>query len=143
MLRSLADARQRTLRSLAVSRSERLWAARIVPPDLAKLEELVLGHAQRLIYLRDDFDELVVKRAVGVLGDFRQEVVGDRIAVLVERDLAGRRFQNQARQGRPQLAAAIRHIGIDLLEAGQQRRRVDVVPLGNNDGDGKAFGSFL
>src|SRR5215471_3948861 len=106
-LQTLADAWQRTLRSLAVSRLEPLWAARIVPPDPAELEEFVLGDAQRLIHLRDHFHELVVKRAVGALGDFRQEVVGDRIAVLVERDFSRRCFQNQARQRRPQLAAAI------------------------------------
>src|SRR5262249_31520546 len=98
-----------------------LWAARIVAIGLSKREELRFRNAQRLVHLRNDLDELVVKRAVGVLAHLRQEVVGNRVAVLVQRDFAGRRVEHQARQRRAQLAAAIRHVGIDLLQAGQER----------------------
>ena len=42
---------------------------------------------------RDDLDDLVVEMAVVGLGDLGQVVVGDRLAVLVERDLAGRRVE--------------------------------------------------
>src|SRR3984957_17435234 len=93
--------------------SERLRAARIIAAGLAELQEFVFRNAQRLVDLRNDLDELV----------------GDGVAVLVERHFAGRRIKNEARQRRPQLAAAIRHIGIDLLQAGEQSRHVDVVTL--------------
>src|ERR1700722_5930705 len=109
--------------------SERLRAARIIAAGLAELQEFIFRNAQRLVDLRNDLDKLVEERAVRVLGHFRQEIVGDGVAVLVERHLAGRRIKNEACQRRPQLAAAVRHIGIDLLQAGEQHRHVDVIAL--------------
>src|ERR1700756_4660763 len=99
--------------------TEPLWAVRIVAVGPAKREEFRFRNAQRLVDLRNDLDQLVVERAVGVLGHFGQEVVGDGVAVLVERDLAGRRVEPEGRQRRAQLAAAVRHVGVDLLQAGQ------------------------
>ena len=87
-----------------------LRAARVVAADLAERQELLLRNAQRLVHLRHDLDELVVELAVGALGDFGQEDVGDRIAVLVERDLAGRASRRRGSTG-PRATSCRRRTG--------------------------------
>ena len=59
----------------------------------AELEEVGFRNAERLVDRRHHLDDLVVEMAVVGLGDFGQVVVGDRLAVLVELDLAGRRVE--------------------------------------------------
>src|SRR3984957_8759125 len=104
-----------------VSQIGLLRAARIVAAGLPEREEFGFRNGQRLVDLRNDLDELVMERAVGVLSHFRQELVGDGVAVLVQRHLAGRRLQNEACERRAQLAAAVGDVGIHLARRRQQR----------------------
>ena len=71
----------------------RSGAARIVAVGDAELQEVRLRDAERLIDRRDNFNDLVVEMPVVGLRDFRQIVVGDRLAVPVELDLAGGRVE--------------------------------------------------
>src|ERR1700748_3529918 len=96
-----------------VSQIGLLRAARIVAAGLAEREKLGFRNAQRLVDLRNDLDELVIERSVGVLGHFRQELVGDGVAVLVQRDLAGRRLQDEAGERRAPLAPNAGLGGVD------------------------------
>src|SRR5262249_26813897 len=109
--------------------TEPLWAVRIVAAGSPEREEFRFRNAKCLVDLRNNLDELVVERSVRILGHFGQEFVGDGVAVFVERDLAGRRREHEAREGGAQLVAAVRHVGIDLLQAGQERGRVHIIAV--------------
>ena len=76
-----------------------------------------------------DLDELVVEIAVGTFRDFRQVDVGDRVAVLVERHLAGRRVEGELRQRLAQLLAAVGDVAADLVKRQQRCLGVDVVAM--------------
>src|ERR1700677_4085084 len=65
-------------------RTADLRAVRVLAAGLAEREEFRFWNAQRLVDLRDDLDQLVVKRAVGILADFGKEFIGNRVTVLIQ-----------------------------------------------------------
>ena len=85
-------------------------AVRIVAIGDAELEEVRLGNPERLVDRRDDLHDLVVEMAVVGLGDLGQIIVGDRLAVLVELDLAGRRVELELGERVAELRLIVRQI---------------------------------
>ena len=101
-------------------------------------------NAERLVDLRDHLDQLVVEGAVGRRGDLGDELVGDRVAVLVERDLAGRRLEADLARA-PLAASCRRRTGrrLTCCRAISNALGVDVVDWAKSDGDGKRIGQLL
>src|SRR5688500_16263122 len=65
---------------LTLRGSTRSRAARIVAADRAQGHEIGLRHAEGLVHVVHDLDDLVVEMAVIGLGDFGQEDAGHRVA---------------------------------------------------------------
>src|SRR5271155_986718 len=87
----LDERRSATLRSTMAGGflgSLRSRATRIIAVGDAELQKVRFRDAKRLIDGGDDLDDLIVEVPVVGLGDLGQIVVGDRLAVLVERHLS-------------------------------------------------------
>src|SRR5215204_4844285 len=108
----------------------RLRAARHVARAETHLFELLLGEVQPLVDLGNGLDHLVVEDAVGALRHFGDEGRTDRLTVLVERDLAGRRLQLQGLQRLAVLLLVAREVALDGVEPVESRLHVDVVDVG-------------
>src|SRR5438445_243488 len=97
----LDERRSATLRSTiaagfpSLHRSRATW---IIAVGDAKFHKVGFRNAQRLVDGRDDLDDLIVEMPIVGLCDFGQIVVGDSLAVLVERDFAGRRVKREVCQ---------------------------------------------
>src|ERR1700754_1309404 len=107
-----------------------LRAARHVARSEAHLVELFLGEVELLVDLGNGLDHLVVERAVSALRHLGDEGRADGLAVLVERDLAGRRLQLQVLQCLAVLLLVARQVALDGFETVQRRLHVDVVDVG-------------
>src|SRR5262245_39730022 len=98
------------------------------------LVEIGLAHAEALVDARHHLDHLVVEAAVGRLGNLGDERRADRLSVLVQRHLAGRRLELQVLQRLAVLRLATGQITIDRLEPIERRLHVDVVDVGEERG---------
>src|ERR1700733_1356678 len=106
-------------RTAFAARSRRksvLLALRICPargPDLCKSVSRI---AQRLVDVGDDLDDLADEPAFPVVGHFGDEVRADRLAVLIEADLAVRRVDGESRKRGLELRLIVAEVAIDLVE---------------------------
>src|SRR6266508_133474 len=93
----------RLARRMGPVRRRRLWAE---------------GPSERLVDLRDRLDRLHVRHSVAgvVLDDLLQEVVHDRLAVLIELDRPERGVELQVRQRVVERRVTVGEITLDLLE---------------------------
>src|SRR5690606_28481401 len=107
-----------------------LLAARVLAPDLAVGEELLVGQPERLAHLRNDLDGLVQQVAVRTLDDLGQEHVGNGVSTFVELDHPGGRLEFKIRQHLAVLRAAVGQVSADFVEGDKRRLRVDVVGMG-------------
>src|ERR1700727_3494180 len=119
----LDERRSAALRStiaggLSFLRSRAIW---VIAVGDAKFHEVGFRNAQRLVDGRDDLDDLIVEMPVVRLGDFGQIVVGDSLAVFVERDFACRSVKREMRQRVAKLGLIAGHIAVHLVERREQR----------------------
>ena len=88
-------------------------------------------------------DHLVVERAVGALGHFGDEVRADRLAVVVERDRAGRALQLQLGERLAVLGLAAGEVALHRVERVERGLHVDVVVDREQARRGKPSGKFF
>src|SRR5262245_3389430 len=115
-----------------------LWAVRHVARAEPHLFELLLGHVEPLVDLGQGLHDLVVEGAVRALRHFGDEGRADRLTVLVERDVAGRRLQLQVLQRLAVLLLVARKVALYRLESVKRRLHVDVVDEGEQRRAGEA-----
>src|SRR3546814_17175146 len=92
---------------MVLTLSKVLLALGVLAADRAVLQELVVGHPERLVDLGDDLEGLVHQVAVRAFDDLGEEDVGDGVAPLVELHHAGRRLDLQLGEGRAEGLAAV------------------------------------
>src|SRR5262245_47050401 len=114
----------------AATRASPSWAVRHVARSEPDLVELGLRHAEALIDARSHLDDLVVETAVGALGHLGHEGRPDGLAVLVERDLAGRGLELQVLERLAILRLTAGEIAVHGLEPVEGGLHVDVVHEG-------------
>src|SRR5258708_6467422 len=111
----LDERRSATLRSAIASGFLRLIGSRatwIIAVGDTQLHKVGFRNAERLVDGRDNLDDLIVKMPVVGLRDFGQIVVGDSLAVLVERDLARRGANRALRHRVAELGCLARYIAV-------------------------------
>src|SRR6202453_2699828 len=85
-------------RAAVAARSRRktiLLALRICPARRPDLDEHVSRIAQRLVDVGNDLDDVADETALPVIGHFGDEVRANRLAVVIEADLAIRRVNRE------------------------------------------------
>src|SRR3546814_4692695 len=102
--------------------SKVLLALGVRAADRAVLQELVVGHPERLVDLGDDHEGLVHQVAVRAFDDLGEEEVGDGVAPLVELHHAGRRLELQLGEGRAEGLAAVGEVAVHLVQPKQRSR---------------------
>src|ERR1700722_20229894 len=93
-----------------------LLALRIGPARRPDLDEHVSRIAQGLVHVGDDLDNLADEPALPVIGHFGDEVRADRLAVLIEADLAVRRVDREPGERSLEFRLIVAEVAIDLVE---------------------------
>src|ERR1700733_3260353 len=106
-------------RAAFAARSRRksvLLALRICPARRPDLDKHVSRIAQRLVDVGDDLDDLADEPALAVVVDFGDEVRADRLAVLIEADLAVRRVDREPGKRSLEFRLIVAEVAIDLVK---------------------------
>src|SRR5271166_1703197 len=104
-----------------------LLALRVRPAGRPDLGEDVARIAERLMHAGHRLDDFADQISVRVLDHLGDEILADRLTVLIQADLTVRRIDGEVRQRVLELRLVVAQVAVDLVERLEQRHRRAVV----------------